>query len=309
MSSEHADLERLAERDAGLLPPEQAEAVASHLAGCAECRRRAATLQQVQHALAALPPERIPTATADRLTTALRGSQAEPGAPVASGRDLLPRLGRRSRRLSWPTLAVAAALVAVVAALAVPPLIRGNNGNSSGSAGGSNAGTAARPSAPAVSTQALQAVEHATGTAYTGTTIADQVSRRLLSGRNRGQGSAGSAMAPLPSGTAASKRSAGSTYHAATSVASPLQALAQPSRLLACLSLINGSPPTSPPLSVDLASFDGKPAAIILLREDAKHDLAYAVGPKCGTLAKLTPASTVKTPDLDLLDYQEVPLG
>ena len=67
----HPSVEELADASEGLLSAEQAAAVAEHLTGCEDCRRRVAALRDVSAALAAEPRPVMPSTVADRLNSVL----------------------------------------------------------------------------------------------------------------------------------------------------------------------------------------------------------------------------------------------
>ncbi|RKE20293.1 zf-HC2 domain-containing protein [Streptomyces sp. TLI_171] len=141
--SDHPDLDALADLAEELLPPEQAEPLHRHLAGCPACAEDYAALRGLPELLAAAPAPPLPQEVADRLTAALAAEsaaraearpdvppadrpQVAPGAPTGPSRSGAPagspgaatgpgRPARRRRRGALLLLAGgAAALVAAV---------------------------------------------------------------------------------------------------------------------------------------------------------------------------------------------------
>ncbi len=86
--SEHADLELIAAFREGLLDPADGDRIGRHLSGCGECARRQTALDQVVTALAAAPPPPLPPGLAQRLDAALTeeiaAAQAATGAAGAA---------------------------------------------------------------------------------------------------------------------------------------------------------------------------------------------------------------------------------
>ncbi|MFF0389588.1 anti-sigma factor family protein [Kitasatospora sp. NPDC004615] len=74
--SEHPDLDVLADLAEELLPPEQAEPLHHHLAGCPSCAEDYAALRGLPELLADTPAPPMPQDIADRLTAALAAESA-----------------------------------------------------------------------------------------------------------------------------------------------------------------------------------------------------------------------------------------
>lgn len=137
--TEHPSRDTLADAAEGLLQPEGAAAVDTHLAECADCQAETAAFSQVSTVLATAPADTMPVAVARRLGAAVAAEQsarevspllhAVPGSgpdappvprhPYGTRRRLHPSLGHQfgedlrrvspGRRWGLPVLAAAAA--------------------------------------------------------------------------------------------------------------------------------------------------------------------------------------------------------
>lgn len=289
----HVGLERLADEAAGLLPPAESLRVRAHVAGCPQCRQDAARLAQVDAALAVTAADRssgaMPDAVAARLDAALVDAAGSTPLRNGSGAGSDRRGGHGLR---WASIAAVAAAVALVAAVVVGRLDSGTTPADT-TAGTQAAGV---PPVTAAELDALVRSERASGTRYTQQGLPAELAHTLTA-----TGAAGTA-----GGAAPQLRSSGATPSATLArrpVPAPgptpgaLRPLAQPSRLLACVSQLTVSSAVTIPVAVDFARFDGKPAAVVVLAYDSAHDHAYVVGPTCG----------LPGADGALLRYQEVP--
>jgi anti-sigma factor (TIGR02949 family) len=99
----------------GELPPDQADAVAEHLATCAACSAEYETLLETVSLLRSqLKRYTAPDVLRARVRTALAST---PGAPVGEGVEQLPPPPRRARFARWTRAASWAAVILVAAAL------------------------------------------------------------------------------------------------------------------------------------------------------------------------------------------------
>ncbi len=248
----HLPLDELGDVDAAARDP--------HVLACERCRQAVAEQQSVRALLAALPAPAVAPpdvvraleATLARLRQDAAPTAAEP-TPTDSPADATPavtvvpmssapsRRGARWRERAPGLLAAAAAVVLAVGLGGL--LLRG--GGDSGSA--SSAGASAELRTGAADGTALVAAS--TGTAYTKAKLATQV-EALLAGRST------SSAAP----------------------AAPRGLLAAPTGLRGCLSAIGA---TGAPLAIDLATFDGTPAAIFVLPATGGGREVWVVAPDC----------------------------
>jgi hypothetical protein len=86
--NDHADLELIAAFREGLLDPAAGHRIGRHLSGCATCARRQAALDEVTTRLADTPLPPLPPALAQRLDAVLAAEMAAGDAEAAMGSDL-----------------------------------------------------------------------------------------------------------------------------------------------------------------------------------------------------------------------------
>jgi hypothetical protein len=148
----HADLDTLADLDAGVLDGPEADRVREHLADCRQCAATLEALDTVQGQLRSLPAPAMPAAVAARLDAALADLRTERpvpagGSTAADPEDELARArARRGRRLSRAIGAAAAAVVLLVAGGAIASIVRsGGADESTSGAAGSAASAPAQP--------------------------------------------------------------------------------------------------------------------------------------------------------------------
>lgn len=262
---EHPHLEAVADYSAGLLDGEQADAVGSHVAACHHCQARADELADVSRILAAAPTPQLPPGVAARIDEALAGASA------GVRRDTVgvsPSPHRKFRSL-WLSSAAACLVVMLVGglfgvrSLSDGPVNSGSGGTAPLSREGSLASREGRPHAaePRMdrgdTDQAGTSVT-ASGRDYSSRELPRQVSHLL---RDETPGGAARVQAARPT-------------------PSPLRRLAAPSALARCVSRVTGS--NDDPLAVDLASFSGRPSAIIVTSEGLPEARdVWVVDPSC----------------------------
>jgi hypothetical protein len=235
-----------------------------------------------------MPPqiaERIDAALADE---AARGRPADAsGTVLPARRDELAARRDRRRRVA---IGLAAAVAAVAVTLTAAQLNDNGGSRDASSAGGSNAGDTASGPAPAPSAVA-GGRPVASGRHYTAARLPQQVD------------------ALLSSAPAARKQQEGAPNATARGLAKPLRPAARldaptgldplldPDRLRGCITSLK-EPDGVRPLAVDLATFERKPALIIVMpggKSDAGTVHVYVVGGDCAAGAD------------HLLRYQVVP--
>jgi len=239
-------------------------AVASHLADCARCQVVADSLRQVR-LLLRQEAGRVPAPPADlgaRLDAvlaraasapALRAAEVGAGDPpvgdirpdrATSGTSGQGWLGRRAPR--WVAVAAGAAVLggAALAAAQLGP----DDGSGTLTAAPAEEATGTR----AATGPAVAAV--ATGTDYTATALAAQVTT-LLTGSGGGGQAAPDALGSVPLAPATPGRPGAAPAAAGT--------MTDPAGLRSCLDAIGAAGVT--PLAVDLASYEGQQAAVVVL--------------------------------------------
>jgi hypothetical protein len=289
---EHLTLEQLSDRRSDLLGADDTRDVDDHLTDCVPCRGRLAALDAVTEGLAGVPPVAMPSDVTERITAAL-----------AAERGLRPTVvplqappDQRRRRFTYAGAAAAAAVVALVTAVFV--------GHASPSTGRAvTAGNAATGgvTGSTADVQRLERVVHHSGTRYTSTNLTDRLAASLSTSEpSISPGPDEAAESPAATAMSTQSRSTQSPGSRATAaVPTALTALTAPARLLACVQQVAGAAVV--PVTVDLSTYDGHPAAVIVLPSDASDATAYVVGPKCGLPAEAGTA--------DIQRYVEVPLS
>lgn len=250
--TEHLDADALADLDEGLLDRDHMASARAHVAGCPQCRAELAALTGVRERLAATADvEPMPAEVIARLDRVLADVATEP-ASTAVTRSVIPlREPPRSapRGLRWLQAAAVVVLVLAGGAVAVSAL-RGsddNNGTASsaaGSAGKDDQRAAADGSYPVT----------ASGRHWTKESVTAGVPQLLA-------GTLGPTLPP--SSFSAQDDTSGSPAAPRELAGVPAARLAGGPALADCVTELAGGPAT--PLAVDLATFDGQPAAVVLL--------------------------------------------
>jgi len=278
----HLDTEVIADLQVGALDDESAAHAQAHLDDCPQCQEVAAALTAVTQTLAGLPRPEVPADVAARWTSALA---AEPLlVPAGGGATVVPMAQRDATTSSaWAgrglAIAAAAAGLLLVAALAYPMLSGGGDTNGSqplSAAGGSSTPTFEAAAMPTALTS---------GTAYRTASLDTQVATELTAYESPAQVS----ITPSPSLPDPSGGSTDSATTAETGSPTPTLTTGQPGPLLAVdraalLSCLSGVVPAgSVPLLVDVATYQGQPAVIIVVPTDtdsSKMDV-YVVARHC----------------------------
>lgn len=267
----HVEPDVLADLHEGLLDDSAAAPVRAHLAGCLACRGELAALDDVRHQLAGAGPiGAVPDDLVQRLDQALAAAASEPGSTAAS-RTVIPlRKPQRSVPRGMRLLQVAAVLVLVFAGGALGVSALGGPGGSSSNESGTAGGSASEGAADAGGEATFPVT--ASGRNWTGATLRD--SAAALAGGSLTPPAAGRLSQPEASSSA--KADDGRTLADA-----PASQLAGGPALASCAAQLAGQPVT--PVAVDLARYEGQPAAVILLPtadEPTAVDL-YVVAPDC----------------------------
>lgn len=267
--TEHLDTDALADLDEGLLDRDHVASARAHVAGCPRCRAELAALTGVRERLAAAAEvEPMPAEVVARLDRALAGVAAEP-ASTAVTRSVIPlREPQRSspRGLRWLQAAAVVVLVLAGGAVAVSALRGSDNDNFTNSSAGT-AGSADKRAAAAGSYPVTASGRH-----WTKTSVEAEVPRLL----------AGTLSPTLPPSSAAAEDNGTGAAEAPRALAGvPAARLAGGPALADCVTELAGGPVT--PLAVDLARYDGKPAAVVLLPGIGGPGTVdvWVVGPDC----------------------------
>lgn len=260
--------------------PDVAPEVRAHIEGCGRCSEVLADLTRVRELLRAEavrtppPPPDLDDRIAAALAEAARSWSAPESAPAAGtgaglGAGTVVPLHRRAAVPRW--VAVAAGLIVLGGAgVTATQLLGSGAGTSSMVAGAgasdSSAGGSAAPEA------AAQAPVLATGTNYAPADLAGQVGA-LLAAAATVRGTPGRATSSF-SAPGVNPQSEPAQADAA---ASPLS---DPATLAGCLQALDAGPTT--PLAVDVATWQGQPAAVLLLPDaQANRTQVWVVQPSC----------------------------
>jgi hypothetical protein len=266
-SGEHADLDRLADLDAGLLDDAAAGELRRHLDSCVSCRDGLDRLRSVREMLQGLPDETIPDAVASRLDAAVAGEGVR--APT-----LLPSDGERRRR-RLPTAAAIAAIAAGVLLIAgaVVGYLRTSDHTGSGAAAG-----------PARSADLRRVNVVSTGRDYTPGNLYGYVQEVLHH-----------APASHPAGAAGTT---GTLNFAAPIDPSLARVRGSEAALQACIAELSAGSTTGvvTPLGIDFAYWQGKPAIIVLMPGLSGGVDAWIAGSRCGTGSELPTYRQVTSP-------------
>jgi hypothetical protein len=285
----HVTPDVLADLQAGLLHDRAERAARDHLATCPACRADLAVLAAIPDRLAAAGSvEPIPTDVASRLDAALAAAAAAPP-DVAAASTIVPLHGATAthrRDLSGPRelrlLQAAAVLVVVLGlgALAVSAIHGGSDsGGAATSAGGAAGDRAAAPKSAAVPVSSSGRNWTPTTLAAAAPSLAAGTFGPAVSLYDSTRKSAASPSSAVPSPASSS----GGMVNGAA--AGPAARLADPAALSACITNLSDPGPPMQPLAVDLARWQGQPAAVLVF--PTPHDPAsldvYVVAPDCPT--------------------------
>lgn len=257
MTEGHPTFATLAEYRAGLLDEEQAVALHEHLLSCPGCAARKDAISAVHSQLAKLGEVAMPDAVSERLERSLREAGSAPAAAAAT--TVAPPT---KSRLGLASYAAAAVLILLVGGLVLGASHFGQRHAKASSSSSSSA--AAGPSLPA------HFPITASGRTYTRANVAAFVPAIVAahalaatgySGVTGGNaGALAPAASPLGSGAAAASSAFGPEQTLLDSL------LRSRSSLLACDRVVSaGAGQLLVPLAVDLGTWDGQPAAIIVL--------------------------------------------
>jgi len=249
--TEHLDADALADLDEGLLDRDHMASARAHVAGCPQCQAELAALTGVRERLAAAAEvEPMPAEVVARLDRALAEVATEP-ASTAVTRSVIPlREPQRSapRGLRWLQAAAVVVLVLAGGAVAVSAL-RGSDNNGVATSSGSSDGKADQRAAADGSYPVTASGRH-----WTKESVTAGVPQLL----------AGTLGPTLPPSSFSAQDDASGSAGAPRELAGvPAARLAGGPALADCVTELAGGPAT--PLAVDLATFDGQPAAVVLL--------------------------------------------
>lgn len=294
-STRHLSADTLADLQEGLLDADGEAAARRHLEACAACRADLAALTDLPGLLAAAGDAGpVPELVAARLDRALAGAAAEDAAdPTAATatRTVTPLAPDRGPVRGMRLLQAAAVVVLVLGAgaLGVSALNHGgSNGDSAstaGSAADSGAGGGASREEPSAATVApITASGRDWTAAALRTDAADLLTGTLgqayaLYDRQAATGAQLDGATPDPSA------SPPAAQRDLANAAGGADRLADPTALRACVANITDGDASLQPVAVDLARWQGKPAAVLVFptTDDPASLDVYVVAPDCPT--------------------------
>lgn len=279
-AGDHLDHATLADLREGILESSAARAAENHLAGCEACAADDRALAAIPSLLAAsgsVGP--MPADVARRLDEALA---AEPRIPVEAAATVTPLASRsadaRQQVRGMRLLQAAAVLVVIMLGVGIA-VGYGGGGGSSEDSGGAVSG-AARDSSGQAEAGAGSFPVTSSGRAWTKDTLAASVPALI-------DGLLTPKAASAPGADSESAAPGGDTSGSAQPDLSRQNGNGAAARLSGgpaledCVTQLNGAPAT--PLSVDLGTWSGKPAAVIVLptEGDAATVDIFVVAPGC----------------------------
>jgi hypothetical protein len=220
--------------------------------------------------------EPMPTAVADRIATALEQEPHRPTLSLVPDESAGPRRTATRARRRWPAWAAPAAIAAGVAAVAGFGLSQADGLTDDGDSG---AGTSAE--APAA----------AQGNAEAGPGAAALAALPLATSGTNYRGATLSAAQP-PAIVASGPKATGQAQEDRAFAAQPpnpsLGRLRTPAALDECIKAIGRAHPPGVTTveAVDLASYEGSPAAVVFFTDGSGARWVWASGPECGLAAR-----------------------
>jgi anti-sigma factor RsiW len=306
VDSVHPQIDELSAYAAGDLAGADAARVAGHLDGCPECTGDVAALQAAVADLQAVPAVTMPADVAARLDAAVRRERAAAARPAGSGSTTGSITRQQRRSTAWAGIAAGVAAVALGGAVVAGVLTGG--GADEDSAATSGAGrletAAAATSAPedagapapaAGSTAANTAAASAAPTAASGRTAiratgtdyhrdTPRFTTDVRAALRTPPAAEIAAPSPETSFSAEEREALGALRSGGDAVPPELLPFTQdPRRVADCAAALTGGDQATL-VSVDLARFTGRPAAVFVFlgSEPATYGV-YVVRPDCAT--------------------------
>lgn len=281
--SDHLTAEVLADLDLGLLDAASAAHAEQHLTHCGACSQLRDDLASLTGALSDLPPVPMPDDVWEQLRSTLA---AEPVVTPAGAATVVPIDEARRRRWGRPGIGVVAgaAGIALLGAIVVPMLMTAGAGDSSSGDGGIMAGADSNKDARQVPPMAYLA--SSTGTSYDKEELDQQVDK-LVARRADFTATATLPDDPVASPSPSSLDSSPEATPSGTATQAPevgatsVRLADGPAAAEACLASYLGVSGIAP-LAIDIGTWDGEPAAVIVL-PDEEPDLAqvWVIDPDC----------------------------
>jgi len=275
--SEHLTAEVLADLDLGLLDDASAAHAEQHLTHCTPCAELHADFTELANALLHLPPEPMPDDVWRSLSATL---EAEPVTAPAGSATVVPLDAGRKRRWTRPGigLVAGAAGVALVGAIVVPSLSGSSDDASTVADGGRSAsaeseGATVPMAAYAATTSGTKYQEEALDTQVT-----QLVASRSTLDVDEPSGADLATGSPSSSPTSSTAPTDQQTPGGKTSVAAMAT---DPAAAQACLEGYLKVPGVQP-LAIDIGTWQGEPAAVIVLpAADPSSAEVWVIDPDC----------------------------
>lgn len=278
--SEHLSAEVLADLDLDLLDAESTAHAQHHLTHCAACRQLRADLATVTTTLADLPDVAMPDDVWSRLSAAL---EAEPVVTPAGAATVVPLDQRRRSRRPGMGVVAGAAGIALLGAIVVPWVFSTSASDTSGGDGSITADGGARAESDQI--PAVAYVASTTGTDYEVEELERQVTT-LVARRSAFTATATlppePSTSPTPADTTAPTDVASSPMASSSASAGLLRVSDGPQAAQACLESYLGVTGIVP-LAIDIGTWDGESAAVIVLPAEDDPSLAevWVLDPDC----------------------------
>ncbi|HVQ17492.1 MAG TPA: hypothetical protein VMT27_00490 [Actinomycetes bacterium] len=293
--SEHLTAEVLADLGLGLLDQESAEHAASHLEHCQQCTELQADLSVLTdalHNLQAHPTEPMPDAVWRQLEESLA---TEPVVTPEGSATVVPLQATRKRRFGRPGIGVVAgaAGVALLGAILIPTVL--NNSDDAASVDASSS-SADRPEATGpVSTSDFAATR--SGTKYDEAKLDSQVTELVAArttqnydtdsqtSESKAPGAASGTVSASPAPSLSDSSGASDTQegNGVKGFLARAPMATDPAAAQACLETYLDVPGVAP-LAIDIGTWQGKPAAVIVLPlDDPTLAEVWVINPNCST--------------------------
>ncbi|MEO8106784.1 MAG: hypothetical protein ABI720_05645 [Actinomycetes bacterium] len=275
--SDHLSAEVLADLDLGLLDEASTDHAEQHLTHCAACAELHADFTELAQTLMHLPVEPMPDAVWQSLSAAL---EVEPVATPVRSATVLPMDAGRKRRWGRPGigLVAGAAGVALIGAIVIPNLTGSSNDASTTADGGPTATAGGEANTVPMTAYAATA----SGTRYQESALDAQVTR-LVASRQSLDGADvtdGNLTTASPSGSPTSDQDL--EVGPPTSGKRSVAAIAtDPAAAQACVEGYLEVPGVQP-LAIDIGTWQGAPAAVIVLpAADPSSAEVWVIDPDC----------------------------
>lgn len=277
---DHLDLDTLADYAESMLGEERSAAARAHLVQCSRCRARLDDLADVSRLLAETPTPTTPSDVAASIDSALAEAQ--------QARSVTPLATAKRRRTAWLGVAASVIVLVVVGGILVGLVNSGivtdgiDVASSTGSAGSGSSDSSAGPDRRAMRGSAHTARNGRPASSPTpDVTESVTASGRDYSARELPEQASYLLRAESTGSEETDGSGPGVGLQLGHATPAPLRSLADPGTLATCVSRVTGREEGNR-LAVDLASYSGKPSAVIVSSDTRRGDGdIWVVNPSC----------------------------